>query len=311
MGREVIRWRLIGAVLLALPTALHAQAKPAVMLQPSSPWNVHYADDSCRLGRTFADGDGQAVFYIDQFAPGPMMNVLVASKSFRGYAGNKVIARFGPSGGERTINPVMDAEFGKIGPAIMVNSFGLFEGGVSGAALKEQTEDQSAPAATDDTVLVEPQAATPQQAQAITWFEVQRGSRQPVRFALGPMREPMAALQTCTEELLTHWGIDVAAHRTLTKPPVPSQNPGSWVSSDDYPMHLLDRGVQGIIQFRLLIDADGKVGACHIQQSTRPAEFDKKVCDIMSRRARFDPALDAQGRPIKSYWRSTFRFAIP
>lgn len=301
------RFHVLSAVLLATPAPLLAQEKPAVILTPASPWHVNYADDSCRLARTFAEGAAQAVFYVDQFAPGPIMNVLVASKSFNGYAGKKVTARFGPAGAERTIDRVIDASLGKIGPAIMVNAVGLV------------ADDRATPAdprakpagATDSAVMSEVKDATPEQAQAITWFEVQRGSRTPIRFALGAMRKPMAALRTCTEELLTHWGIDVAAHRTLSKPPTPTVNPGSWVSSKDYPTHLVAKGVQGIIHFRLLIDADGKVSGCHIQQSTRPAEFDKKVCDIMTTRARFDPALDARGRPIKSFWRSTFRFVMP
>lgn len=298
------RCLLAMALMFAVPTAVHAQEKPVVVLTPASPWNVNYADDSCRLARTFADGDGQAVFYIDQFEPGPMMNVLVAGKSFTGYAGAKVSVRFGPSGAERAIDHVVDANFGKIGPAIIVNRMRLVEEPSTSATSSDAS-------ATDRSALVEATIATPEQAHAISWFEVQRGSRSPIRFALGPMRQPMAALHACTDELLTHWGIDVAAHRTLGKRVTPRGNPGSWVSSKDYPGLLLERGVQGIIQFRLLIDADGKVSSCHIQQSTRPAEFDKKVCDIMTKRARFDPALDAQGRPIKSYWRSSFRFMMP
>ena len=301
--------RLAAALLLASPTALHAQDKPPVILTPTSPWNVNYADDSCRLGRTFAEGDGQAVFLIDQFEPGPTMNVLVASKSFRGYAGNKVSTRFGPSGAERTIDRLIDATFGKIGPAIMVNRVVLADNTASNSAHLASDGGDATPS--DATVLVEAKEATPEQAQAITWFEVQRGSRAPIRFALGPMREPMAALRACTEELLTHWGIDVAAHKSLSRRVMPRSNPGTWVSSEDYPAHLARGGVQGLIQFRLLVDEKGEVTSCHIQQSTRPAEFDKKVCDIMSRRARFDPALDAAGRPVRSYWRSSFRFMMP
>lgn len=298
---RISRYHLAAAMLLTPSLPLHGQDRAPLVLAPSSPWNVNYANDSCRLGRVFADDKDMAVFYIDQFEPGPSMNVLVASKAFGSYAGGKVVARFGPEGAERTIERLISADLGKAGPAVMVNNFALVDGATNEPA------DASAP---DPAVLVELQEATPEQAQAITWFEVQRGSRPPVRFALGPMREPMAALRSCTEELLTHWGIDVAAHRTLSKRPTPASNPGSWASSSDYPMHLLARGIEGIIQFRLLIDEAGKVTGCHIQQSTRPAEFDKKVCDVMSKRARFDPALDAQGKPIKSYWRSQFRFAM-
>lgn len=110
--------------------------------------------------------------------------------------------------------------------------------------------------------------------------------------------------------MLTHWGIDVAADKTLSRRATPRGNPGFWVSSSDYPSHLVEKRAQGIILFRLSVAEDGSVSDCHIQQSTRPAAFDKIVCQILSRRARLDPALDASGKPIKSYWRSSFRFQI-
>jgi len=119
------------------------------------------------------------------------------------------------------------------------------------------------------------------------------------------------ALLTCTEELLTHWGIDVPAHRKLKQRPKPKNNPGSWLKPSDYPRDLVAKGAEGIVKFRLMVEETGKVSSCHVQQSTRPAGFDKAVCDTIGRRARFEPALDSEGRPIKSYWRSSARFVMP
>ena len=39
--------------------------------------------------------------------------------------------------------------------------------------------------------------------------------------------------------------------------------------------------------------------------------FDDAVCAAMMKRARFDPALDKDAKPIKSYWRTSVRFQMP
>jgi TonB family protein len=65
------------------------------------------------------------------------------------------------------------------------------------------------------------------------------------------------------------------------------------------------------VHFRLSVDARGKVSDCHIQRSTRPEGFDEAVCEVLMHRARFKPALDAEGKPMASYYINTVRFIIP
>jgi hypothetical protein len=74
---------------------------------------------------------------------------------------------------------------------------------------------------------------------------------------------------------------------------------------------MLGIGQPAIVEFRLSIGADGVPLACHIQETTRPKEFDNAVCKSLMRRARFEPALDATGTAITSYYRNTVRFQIP
>lgn len=47
----------IAAVALFLPMVGDAKEKMPLSLAPASPWNVHYADDSCVFGRAFGEGD--------------------------------------------------------------------------------------------------------------------------------------------------------------------------------------------------------------------------------------------------------------
>ena len=80
------------------------------------------------------------------------------------------------------------------------------------------------------------------------------------------------------------------------------------MKSRDYPLPMLLSGKRAIVQFRLNVDPAGKPTACHIQQSTRPKAFDDAVCKAIMRNAEFEPALDAGGSPIASYWLNTVVF---
>tara|TARA_R110000824_G_scaffold48565_7_gene137099 strand:- start:1821 stop:2456 length:636 start_codon:yes stop_codon:yes gene_type:complete len=146
---------------------------------------------------------------------------------------------------------------------------------------------------------------------AVTELSIGRPLSRPVILQLGAMEKPLAALSTCMDELLTHWGIDVEKHRNLTLPARPDGNPGRWVNAADYPSGMLARGKEAIVHFRLSVDGNGDATDCHIQQSTRPKAFDDVVCRSLMKRAKFLPALDKAGQPIASYYRNTVRFMIP
>ena len=124
------------------------------------------------------------------------------------------------------------------------------------------------------------------------------------------MKAPFAALDKCMDELLVRWGVDVARHTTLFRRVVPVESPANWLKNSDYPESARFKGAQGIVNFRLSIDDVGKATACHIQQSTRPPEFDTAVCKALMRRARFKPALDKDEKPLASYYRGTVVFSM-
>ncbi|WP_373490162.1 TonB family protein [Parasphingorhabdus sp.] len=146
---------------------------------------------------------------------------------------------------------------------------------------------------------------------AVTELTIGRPLSQPVTLKLGAMDKPLAALSECQDELMTHWGIDVEKHRNLSSLASPEGNPGRWVNANDYPSGMLARGKEAIVHFRMSVDENGDATDCHIQQSTRPKEFDEVVCRSMMKRAKFSPAIDHKGSPIASYYRNTVRFKLP
>lgn len=293
------------AISCSLPAV--AKADETVVLAPSSQWQLNYAEDSCRLGRSFGEGEQKSLLYFERYEPSDGFMMVAAGEPLSSRSRNNIKFRFGPAGdAEWREREVGVGDIGGYKPALIFSTTTL-------VPLENVRENGDFARDFDPERDAEMQLrvdVSPETEQAIEWLEIKRARAAPVRFELGSMGEPMAALRQCTDELLGHWGIDVAAHKELTRPVVPASNPGRWLSSKDYPADLLRAGEQGIVKFRLSVDAAGKPTQCHIQKSTRPEGFDDAVCKALMRNAEFEPALDKNGEPIASYWHSTVRFQV-
>lgn len=125
------------------------------------------------------------------------------------------------------------------------------------------------------------------------------------------MFPPMEAVRACLGKLVESWGLDPAEQANLTSLPKPLSNPGEWVVSKDYPKEALQSGQQAMTSFRMIVGADGLPESCNIQSATAGAGFRETACRAVMRRARFEPARDAQGNPRRSYWAETIHWVIP
>lgn len=86
-------------------------------------------------------------------------------------------------------------------------------------------------------------------------------------------------------------------------------NRQDWVNMNDYPSAARANEEQGTVEFELAISASGAVENCVIIQSSGSTSLDLATCNLVKRRARFNPATDSLGRPIsaKSKHRLTWR----
>ncbi|GLT01361.1 hypothetical protein GCM10007897_27540 [Sphingobium jiangsuense] len=91
----------------------------------------------------------------------------------------------------------------------------------------------------------------------------------------------------------------------------PRGNPGSWVTSDDYPSRALREEREGTVGFRLDIGPDGRVTDCTVTSSSGHADLDSEACRLLMRRARFRPAQDTGGNPVGDSYSSRFVWRIP
>jgi protein TonB len=118
----------------------------------------------------------------------------------------------------------------------------------------------------------------------------------------------MAQLRACQTDLLKSWGYDPAVQTTLTRPARPTSTAASWLKPDDYPAGAISLGQNGIVQFRLDVDADGKILGCHVLARTSPDVFADTTCRAVTRRATLVPALDAGGKPVRSFYVAKVRW---
>ncbi len=280
---------------IAALSPIHLAAKETVRISPYGPWQVNYADDSCRLARIFGTKESRSVFYIERYAPTDGFFMVVAGPPFSGGKRTEVEIQFGPN------EEVQDTE-------VFLGRFGDFEPSLIFSGVNFAGEEAGEEVSSRELLSYD---FAPEREAAIEWLAVQRRGRDRILLELGPMGEPMEALRACTDELLTHWGIDIEKHRKLTRAVEPKGDPGRWMGPRDYPTDLLREGAQGLVRFRLTVDAEGEATDCHIQKSTRPEGFDKAVCEALMRKAKFEPALGEDGEPIVSFWRNTVRFEIP
>jgi TonB family protein len=93
--------------------------------------------------------------------------------------------------------------------------------------------------------------------------------------------------------------------------PVPVTNPGGWFSNDDYPPEALRARLSGPVAFRIDVDAAGAPTGCTVTTSSNAQLLDDATCALMLQRARFNPAVDAAGKPVASSWSNRIRWQVP
>lgn len=91
----------------------------------------------------------------------------------------------------------------------------------------------------------------------------------------------------------------------------PKNNPGRWVTNDDYARRWIMEEMAGTAKFALSIDASGRVTGCTITRSTGHAALDSATCDLVGKRARFDAARDGSGKPVAGSYSGTITWNIP
>ncbi|SNT00331.1 TonB family protein [Sphingopyxis indica] len=110
--------------------------------------------------------------------------------------------------------------------------------------------------------------------------------------------------------LLAMQGAPARGDETETGP-APATNPGSWVTSYDYPASAMREEREGTAGFRLTIGTDGLPTRCEITAPSGHADLDAETCRLIMERARFTPGRNARGEAVGGTYSNRIRWQIP
>lgn len=295
---------LTAALVLGLASPMPAQARDVLRLKPSSQWFLDYAEDSCRLARKFGAGDQQVTMFLDQFEPGDLFHMILGGEVLqpnRDRRPHKIMLRFGPH--ESEYEALVDT-------GTMDEKRALFVSGQLRIAAMSDAEKAASKEAQEREQSFVPAPLGRAREAAVKQIELTKGLRWDLALETGPLDKPLDALRNCAWDTVRLWGLDVEQQKTLSRRAYPKRTSRNWFSADDYPDQMARGGYEANVNVRLIIDEAGQPKSCNIQSSTRPKDFDDAVCKALIMRARFEPALDARGKPVPSFWRHTIRFRL-
>lgn len=275
-----------GALFLAAP----ARASDAEVLAHGGKWIANFDEGACELFAPFGYGESQVSLRISKFAPGDAFVLSVYGKRFDAIrSGANVKVEFGPGGAEREAD-TLRADV-KENPVLMLGQSDLLG--------RTYVRDEIPP------------AISQAQEEAISWVDLTVPKSGKIRLDLKSMGKPMKVMRTCLQNMVRNWGYDPDVQATLSRKVEAKGNPATWATTNDYPKEMLRQGGQGIVRFRLDIDEIGAVTGCRVQQRTNPDDFAALTCRLMTKRAKFSPALDANGQTVKSFYVNTVRWLLP
>lgn len=88
-------------------------------------------------------------------------------------------------------------------------------------------------------------------------------------------------------------------------------NQGKWFSSSDFPHQALKDDFGGKVEYAVDVDAAGNPTDCHILATSGHAILDQITCKTIIVRSRFEPAKDANGRPVSGTYKGSITWKKP
>lgn len=289
---RMYRKALAGCSLLALLSAPAAAEDYRLAPQAESGWVADFGEQKCSLARLFGDPEDPTVLIFDQFQPSGWVFLTVAGGPVSRVArSSRINVRFAPAWAGSMELPHDPAEFSDMGSAIFLYI-------PTGEPILIDAEDAQ-PYQYDVEGL---QAIDLDAAQAIERLEVST-RRNSISLELPGVAAAFDILNQCSQDLVSHWGLDLDAHRTMVRQPEPINiDEIKREIVKDYPRDALYRGEEATLNIRIIVDADGSIEECVITDITVTEELESPACDVFGDRAMFVPGEDEDGEPMRSYY---------
>jgi hypothetical protein len=261
--------RGVAALLLAMAAPSPGVAQPAAV-GPASRWHLDGATDRCVLTREL-NGPGGAATFVLRTVPGSKQYDVIL-------AGEGLARTFGRRASEARVS------FGDTGlhvaPAAAVDLPGGRGSGVILSRLPEKFVSEFA--ASSMLRLMDKDGA-----ELGSW-SVPIGAK------------AAQALSYCETEKQVEWGADRAALEKGATPPRPVGDPSKWLTMRDFGMVTAVGAVRFSAVVRMVVDEKGKPSDCKLIESAGNVEIAPTMCRALLESARFEPARDPGGKPVRS-----------
>lgn len=299
------RVKLLGCI-AAAPLLIGA-AQP-VHLQPSSRWILDYAENSCRLIRSFGEGDLKTTVIFESDAPDDMDMVLVGRPLSSDLA--EIPAKFLPHQ-ETTAKGRHVTSKGE--PGVLFPMVRLLPQAEVVKIEAEQNErkrtPQIRPRPLDLAEKLRRRTERLEFAEAATELEVDTRAGRAVILETGSLGSPIKAFDQCSRDSLRDWGVNPDVEDKIVRP-VWMPNLRDLIRGDDYPRNMLFAGQQSVVNVRVLVDAAGHVTKCTSISDFQLKDFNELVCAKITSKAHFEPAELSDGTKVPSYYTETIIFRI-
>jgi hypothetical protein len=269
MLRTIFR---IAPALAACAAAAPLAAQPAAAPAPAQParWHLDGATNRCVLSRRLEGTPVSATFILRTIPGSGRFDVILAAPDLPSdlrRTNRPSILRFGPAGTpqQRRGSPI-DLP-GRLGEGAAFGPLGTaFANEFARAATLEMADPEGRP--------------------------------------LGSWTIPAAAraaeaLAACEAEKLVDWGADPAGFEPGARGPRPANDPSAWFSVRDFGLANSTQSAAFTAVFRLAVSAEGRASGCEIIESSGNVDM-MGACRALSARARYEPARDAAGNPVRS-----------
>lgn len=285
----------IATVILALasPSNLAHAENSDVIFSPASAWNVEFADEFCALRRAFVSGDSKADLELRQYAPGASVDIIFLAQGLERRIG-KLELRFFP------YDAVID-----YGPSFSMSAAGGFHGFFSPSRFGQSVKDENREWEEPSPEMVRQWAA------AVSHLRVEKGLKQAVDIQTGPLDKAIEVMTICNDGLIESWGLDVAAHKMLSRPArLKTLHKFARKIQENYPVKALMGDEQGPVQIRVMVDSLGEVTDCRAIKAFTSELLNDAACQGFVKYAEFEPALDVNGNPINSYYVTRISYSL-
>ena len=253
---------IAAAVALLLSGAARADTAPR---QPTSKWLVEFADNECLLSRSYGSDSNPLILTLEQTPMEQGIALYILKPSNRQDINNgRAQVSFGA---EST-----DAKFG----AHLLAERPL-------RRILVAVPDASYKAAAKSEVI---SVSVPGEAKE--------------SFSVPGLGAALEVMDQCVVDLGKHWGISAEEQRRVAKPAKPLKPLGRYFSALDYPTKALKDDAMGRTNVRIAVDETGRPTDCIVMKPSGNKALDSETCRILIQKARFEPAIDVDGRPMKS-----------